>query len=250
MIASFLQQLSPPFTGEELFDHISDVVYFIKDVKGAYLVVNKTLADRCAVTDKSSLLGRTAAEALPAPLGNRFAAQDEHVIRTGNPLLLQLELHVYPSGNAGWCLTTKLPLRNLRGKVIGLVGLSQDLRIPDTHTSEYRQLSSAIEYAEQNLHLPPSVSELAAIAKMSRYQLDRRMRCVFGLVTGQWLVKIRLDAAQRLLQSTTQSISTIAYQVGYSDQSAFTRQFRQATGLSPSDFRETQTSSFAPKPPI
>ncbi len=62
---------------------------------------------------------------------------------------------------------------------------------------------------------------------MSRFQLDRRMRSVFGLVTGQWLVKIRLDAAQRLLKDAEIPISTIALRVGYSDQSAFTRQFRQ-----------------------
>ncbi len=42
MINNFLQQLSPLSRAKRLFDHISDVVYFIKDIRGAYLVVNKT----------------------------------------------------------------------------------------------------------------------------------------------------------------------------------------------------------------
>jgi AraC-like DNA-binding protein len=241
MIAKFLQQLASPLTGEELFDHLSDIVYFIKDAKGAYLVVNKTLVARCQVADKRALVGRTPRDVLRPPLGDRFAAQDEQVIRTGTPLLSQLELHVYATGDVGWCLTTKLPLRNRLGQVIGLVGVSQDLRIPDVETDEYQQLASAIEYAEQRVATPPSVEELARRAKMSRYQLDRRIRRVFGLTAGQWILKIRLDAAQRLLLQTGVPIAEIAQQAGYADQSAFTRQFRRATGLAPAEYRSARS---------
>lgn len=241
LISAFLQQLAPPLTGEELFDHLSDIVYFIKDAQGAYLIVNKTLVARCGVANKAALIGRTAAEVLRKPLGDRFAAQDARVLATGTPLLSQMELHVYPSGDVGWCLTTKLPLRDRSGAVVGLVGVSQDLRIPDIATAEYMQVASAVEYAEVHLSEAPSVDELAQVAKMSKYQLDRRMRHVFGLATGQWLLKLRLDAAQRLLQQTEQSISSIALQAGYTDQSAFTRQFRRSTGLTPGEFRSARS---------
>ena len=237
MISEFLQQLNPPLTGEELFDHLADIVYFIKDANGKYLVVNETLVTRCGVANKQSLIGRTPAEVLRAPLGDRFASQDRDVLKSGKPLLSQLELHVHPTGEVGWCMTTKLPLRDQRGKVVGLVGVSQDLRIPDIETVDYQQMASAIEFAEQNLSAPPSVEKLATIAQMSRYQLDRRMRRVFGLTTGQWLLKVRLDVAQRLLQETNLSISAVALEAGYSDQSAFTRQFRRATGLTPGEYR-------------
>ncbi|MBS0266072.1 MAG: AraC family transcriptional regulator [Planctomycetes bacterium] len=237
MLAEFLSQIVPPLTGEELFDHLADVVYFIKDAQGAYLVVNQTLVTRCGVADKQALLGRTPVEVLRPPLGQQFAEQDQHVLRTGTPLIGQLELHIHPTGHVGWCLTTKLPLRNRHKRVIGLVGVSQDLRLPDVQTAEYRQVAAAIEFAEKQIDAPPSVSQLASLARMSRYQLDRRMRLIFGLTTGQWLVKIRLDAAQRLLRDTDLSIAAIAQEAGYGDQSAFTRQFRQATGLPPGEYR-------------
>ncbi len=237
MISEFLKQLVPPLTGEELFDYLADIVYFIKDSRGAYLVVNETLVARCGVANKQSLIGRTPADVLRAPLGDRFAAQDRDVLDTGRPLLSQLELHVYPTGDVGWCITTKLPLRNHSGAIVGLVGVSQDLRIPDIETEDYQQMASAIAFAERHLATPPSVATLAEIAKMSRYQLDRRMRRVFGLATGQWMLKVRLDAAQRLLKETKISVAAISQQAGYSDQSAFTRQFRRATGLSPIEYR-------------
>lgn len=241
MIADFLQQLSPAYTGEELFDRLFDVVYFLKDGRGAYLVVNDTLVERLGVGGKSALIGRTPAEVLPSPLGDRYAAQDRQVLQTGVPLLTQLELHLYPTGEMGWCLTTKLPLRNIRGRVVGLVGVSQDLRMPEIDSAEYRQLATAIEYAEQHLDQPPSVLQLAELAGMSRYQLDRRMQRVFGLSAGQWLIKCRIQAAQRQLESTSASVAIVAASAGYSDQSAFTRQFRKATGLTPNEYRTARS---------
>jgi AraC-like DNA-binding protein len=78
---------------------------------------------------------------------------------------------------------------------------------------------------------------------MSTYRLDRRMQRVFGLTTGQWMLKLRLDIARQQLIESDLAIATVALNVGYSDQSAFTRQFRRATGLSPSRFRVTQRNN-------
>ncbi len=239
MIHEFLQQLDEPFTGEALFDHLSDIVYFIKDRSGAYLVVNTTLQQRCGMQTKAQLLGRTPCEVFRSPLGNRFQEQDQRVLKTGKPLLSQLELHVYPSREVGWCLTTKLPLKNRRGTVVGLVGVSKDLQLPDYATAEYQHVATAIQYAEQHLAEPPSIPELAAQAQMSRYQFDRRIRRVFGLNASQWLLKLRIDLAQQQLCETDAPISAIALNVGYADQSAFTRQFRSTTGMTPQDYRRT-----------
>ncbi|QDT26461.1 Regulatory protein SoxS [Gimesia panareensis] len=239
MIRAFLNQLDQPFTGEALFDHLPDIVYFIKDAQGAYLVVNSTLQQRCGLQHKSQLLGRTPCEVFRAPLGNRFQEQDQRVLATGKPLLSQLELHVYPSRAVGWCLTTKLPLTNQDGEIVGLVGVSQDLQLPDYETDEYQHVATAIQYAEEHLSEPPSIPELAAQARMSRYQFDRRIRRVFGLNASQWLLKLRIDQAQQQLHETDDPISAIAVDVGYADQSAFTRQFRRTTGMTPQDYRRT-----------
>ncbi|RCS54123.1 AraC family transcriptional regulator [Bremerella cremea] len=236
-IHEMLSQLDPPFTGEELFDHLPDIVFFIKNTQGQYLVVNNTLVQRCGARNKEDLIGHTPFEVLRLPLGQSFEDQDKKVLATGQPLVGQLELHFYATRDVGWCLTSKLPLRSKSGQVVGLVGVSQDLRLPDLATEEYEHVIDAIQHAEADLTNPPSVKRLAQIAKMSPYQLDRRMRRVFGLTTGQWLLKLRIDLAQRLLRTSEESIASIALQAGYADQSAFTRQFRRATGMSPRDYR-------------
>lgn len=236
----FFSQLESIFTGEELYDHFPDCVFFIKNIQSQYLVVNQTLVTRCGFHEKHELLGKTAFEVLPEPLGRRYTDQDKRVIESGQPLESTLELHLFPSAEVGWCLTNKMPLRNKQANIVGLVGISRDLRIPDLETDAYQRVAAAIEYAKKNLAEPLSVEQLAGIAKVSRFQLDRRMRLVFGLTTGQWLKKTRIDYAQRLLTETETPILQIAIAAGYADQSAFTRQFKKATGLTPRHYRKAR----------
>jgi AraC-like DNA-binding protein len=234
---SFLSQLREPFTGEQLFDHLPDIVFFIKNIRGQYQVVNQTLVERFNLKKKSELLNKTPSEVQGSRYGKGHEAQDRIVLREGKTLLNQLEKHAYIGGHYGWCLTRKLPLWGHSGEVIGLVGISQDLRIPDMSGSDYEGISEAIEYAEAHISDPPCLEDVASTSKMSVYQLDRRMKRVFGLTTGQWLLKTRLNLAERQLIETDLPIITIAYNVGYADQSTFTRQFKHTTGMTPSQIR-------------
>ena len=240
LLNDFLRNVKPPFTGEVLFDHFPDCVFFIKNEDGRYLAVNETLVQRCGFRDKDELLGRIASDVLPAPLGERFTQQDKEVVRTGVPLLSKLELHLSAKQKSIWCLTTKIPMKNGTGKTIGLAGMSRDLAIPDMETEAYQRVSIALEYAHKHLAAPIGVVDLARVAELSRYQLDRRMKLVFGFSTGQWLGKIRIDFAQQRLVDSDDAISKIALDSGYADQSAFSRQFRRATGLTPREFRKVR----------
>lgn len=237
IVTEILEQLGQPFTAEALFDSLPNVVFFIKDADGRYAAVNHTLVARCGLRDKAQLIGHTPSEHQGALLGVSHEAQDNRVLASGQAITKQLELHIYPNRNVGWCLTTKMPLFDANGIVIGLVGVSQDLRLPDMTTKDYEQVAAAVRYAKKNIASAPTVKMLAEVASMSPYRLDRRMQRVFGLTTGQWMLKLRLDNARQQLIETELPIVGVALNAGYSDQSAFTRQFCRATGLSPSKFR-------------
>lgn len=237
--AELFSQLAEPFTGEALFDCLSDVVFFIKNRRGQYVVVNQTLVERCGRRDKRELIGRRADEVFPPPLGQSYRAQDERVLRSGAPILNQLELQLYPSGWRGWCVTNKLPLRNFEGKVVGLVGISKDLQGATEQSEEYSHLSEIIQYIQAHYDEPLRVKDLAARAALSEYRFEQRIRKIFQLTAGQLIQKTRMEAAVRRLRETDDPIATVALDCGYSDQSAFTRQFRQTIGLSPSVYRRT-----------
>lgn len=216
------------------------MTYFVKNHVGQYIAVNQTLANRCGVSDKTELIGRIATETFVKPLGQHFLAQDLTLIRTGKALINELEQHPYPHRGTGWCLTTKLPLRDNQGTVIGLVGMSRDLHLPKEDTSDFNSVARVIDAIRHRLDEPLKVSELAESAGLSTWQLDQRIRELFGVTAAQFILQTRMDAAAKRLRQTKDSIIQIALSVSYGDQSAFTRQFRKTFGMTPSVYRNHQ----------
>jgi len=227
---------------EELFDRVPDVVFFVKDLHGRYRVVNQTLVTRCGGRSKNDLLDRTAREVFPAPLGIRFLEQDLAVCRTGSAITLQLELHLYPTRLEGWCLTDKIPLRDHEGVVVGLAGISRDLHPTGEDAEGFAELAAVLDHTRDRFGSQLRVEDLARIAGLSIYQLNRRLRLLFGITASQLLTKTRIDAASAMLRTTSRPVADIAHACGYFDQSAFSRVFRRTAGLTPRQYRERHHS--------
>ena len=229
--------MDEPFTGETLFDHITDLVYFIKNGEGQYVVVNQSLVERCGYRTKQDLIGCTADQIYPHPLGERYRAQDETVLKTGTPIVNQLELQLYPSRGRGWCLTHKVPLRDKARQVIGLVGTSKDLHAPIEKSEDYTLMAQTIQFVQTNFGQSFTMADLAAMAKLSPYQFEQRIQKIFEITPRQFVHKVRMDAAVRRLSETDDPIAQIALDCGYTDQSTFSRQFKQTVGISPAHYR-------------
>lgn len=233
----FLEETGGILPVDRLFDGVPDIVFFIKDAVGRYMAVNDTLAERCGLAGKDEAIGRTAVELFPEPFGNAFAAQDRGILRGGPAIRDHLELHLYPGGKSGWCLTFKEPIPGKQGGVAGICGISRDLHAPGAQAGEFKAMSAAIDHIHRHYDEPLRLPALAEMAGMSVYQFDQRIRSLFRVTAGQYLVKVRIDAACNRLAGSTDPISRIALDCGYSDQSAFSRQFKQVAGMSPLAYR-------------
>lgn len=221
---------------EAIFDRTPDTVFFVKDPQGRYLSVNQTLLERVGFRYPHELIGKTPIEVFPASLGAGFAEQDQQVL-SGAPLFDQLELHLYASGGAGWCITHKFPLQHETGEVWGMVGISRDLGVPDLSGSVYAEVAKAVQHI-QNHHMEPlTLQDLADVAGITVNKLERQIKKIFGIATYQLLLKVRIEQAARLLKTTRDSTAQIALLCGFYDQSAFSKQFKTALGMTPSQYR-------------
>ena len=229
--------LGRPFPAVELFDHIADIVFFIKDREARYVAVNQTLADRCKFADKRALIGRKASEVFAPPLGERFEAQDLKVIAEGLSIHGRMELHLYPDGSEGWCLTWKEPLVDVDGAIRGLAGISRDAPALSRPGSLPAALSAVLAYIDDHLDEPLRVPDLAERAGLSRFRFNQRLRALFGLSAGQYLARLRIGRACDRLRHGDPPLSELALECGYADQAAFTRQFRKSVGLTPGAYR-------------
>ncbi len=233
---------------ERLFDTLPDVVFFAKDAEGRYTHGNQTLLERLRLTSRAQLAGRRADELFPRALGQRFRAQDEQVLRSGREIVGQLELHLYPNRAPGWCLTHKLawrePAAGGRKAVVGLVGISRDVVAPGgmahaTPPATVARVAQVVERLQRDFAEPLRIADLAREAGLSIAQLERLVTQLYRLTPRQLLARARLDGALALLPGA-HSIAEIAHACGYADHSAFARQFRRSTGLSPTEYRDLQ----------
>lgn len=233
-LLSSLQPIAP------LLDTLLDVVFFIKDCEARYAFVNQTLARRCGFKESAELLGRTADMVFPERFGPLYTAQDRRVLSSGRELADQLELHLYYGNQPIWCLTHKLALLDTQGHIVGLAGISRDLQLPQSSHPAFPKLAAVDAHIRSHFSRPISLAELTAIAGFSVAQLERHCKRVFQLTPRQMIHKARLEESSRLLLETDLPITEIALRCGYTDHSAFSRQFRALTSLAPSQYRDSR----------
>lgn len=234
----FFARLFEPFTCEALFDQLTDIVFFVKNSIGQYIVVNQALAERCGFHSKEDLIGKFPEDVYPDPLGQEYKQQDLEVLRQGRPLINQLELQISPSLDLCWCLTTKVPLHGENRSIVGIAGVSRDLKPSNKQSEDYKRIAESVTYIRNHYSEPLKVDELAEMADMSTYQYEQRMQKIFSLTAGQFIQKTRIEVAMWQLRETDNPTVNIALDCGYADQSAFSRQFKKTIGLSPVRYRQ------------
>lgn len=225
---------------EHLFDQMPDVVFFVKDTQGRYTAVNDSLVARHGLKKKSQVIGRKSRDICPGDYGAIPSRQDAKVIRTGQPLMDHLEMHWTAPNRPGWCLTTKLPLRDEGGAIIGLIGISRDVRTSIKAGEIPVAFAKALNHFETHMDGPMTPAGLADRAGLAPHRFARFMKRFFGLTPSQFIAKGRISAASRLLRETDQTIAEIAVACGFYDHSAFTRQFGKMTGMTPTQMRESR----------
>ncbi len=86
-------------------------------------------------------------------------------------------------------------------------------------------------------HNTLSIEALASDMCISRGQLNRRVKAITGVTTQQYVLHLRLEQGRQLLENTQLPVSEIGYQCGFEDATSFSRAFKRAFGLSPTQFR-------------
>src|SRR5918997_1256065 len=127
--SALLAALNPAMVS--LMDELSGVMFCAKDADGRYVLVNQVFVGRTRERSRRDVIGKRAADLFVPELAERYTTQDEEVLRTGKPLRNELELIRRIGGGPGWFLTSKLPVHDDEGRVVGLVSVSQDLRSVD-----------------------------------------------------------------------------------------------------------------------
>ncbi|MBI5685808.1 MAG: SpoIIE family protein phosphatase [Verrucomicrobia bacterium] len=109
-----------------LMDNIPDAIYF-KDANSRFIRINRGLARKHGFADPDLIAGKTDADMFSEAHALQARADEQRVMSTGLPLVGIEEMETWPDGTVTWVSTTKMPLRDPSGKIVGTFGMSRDI---------------------------------------------------------------------------------------------------------------------------
>ena len=184
------------------------------------------------------LVGQVGAELYerdPARVGLEqvFAGRDDTVERLGRVLLNEAE-----NGGQETGLVVDTVSRALIAKLLARFSTgSSHLQLARSPALVGRQLRSVLEYIHADLGRTLSLTQLAAVSGISPSHFARAFRGAVGMPPHQYVIRLRVELACRLLRQTALTIVEISLQCGYDQPSHFATTFRKHTGISPSAYR-------------
>ena len=144
------------FLLKTLMDNLPDHIYF-KDRESRFIAVNRATAALFGLEDPADVLGKTDADLFTPEHAQAALRDEQEILRTGQPLVNMEEKETWPDGHETWVSTSKLPLRDPDGHIIGTFGLSRDItekkRAEEKLAALARELREKNEALEQDLEM-------------------------------------------------------------------------------------------------
>ena len=168
-----------------LMDNLPDSIYF-KDAEGRFLRISKAKALRSGLRDPAEAVGKTDFDFFARADAEQAFADEQRIMQSNVSMFGKEEKHVWPDGRQSWVATTKLPLRDKSGNVIGTFGISHDITEQKLAAEAYREAKEAAEAANR------AKSEF--VANMS-HEIRTPMNAILGMT--ELVLDTQLTRSQR-----------------------------------------------------
>jgi diguanylate cyclase (GGDEF)-like protein/PAS domain S-box-containing protein len=148
---------------------VPDLIY-VKNKKSHFLLANQGTADIMGAASESELVGKSDFDYYDSEIAAGFYQDEQRIIATGRPLVSQDEHIEEPNGQTRYILTTKVPLRNAEGEIVGIIGIGRDI-------TPLKETEGELKRARENLHYRATHDSLTALLNREAIldMLDREL---------------------------------------------------------------------------
>ena len=219
----------------ELVNTFTNSFYFAKDMQGRFVYANQLLYDYFDLSSPADAIGKTDADFFREDIAEQIRRDDLSVMQ-GAVINNKLELIEGSKGDVLWLITSKIPLRNQEGVVVGVEGICRSAEHSMADMKPYNVFGKCITYMQRNFKSAIYIEDLANMACMSVSTFERKFKKQFGYSPKQHIKRLRIQEACRLLNSG-KTIQHAASESGFCDQSYFTREFRALMGKTPKTYQ-------------
>ena len=232
----------------QALDNIPGVFYFVKDDQSRTMINTREYVQVPGQRRDDETVGKQPHEYLAGALGEHYEADDRKVYTTGRPLRNILEIGFNEHGVPDWIITDKYPLRNAKGRVVGIMGTMQSLDDRVQRLPHLGEVGKAAAFIRANLGERLWLADVAEHVGVSERHLQRLFHKLIGMTIQQFIVHSRVHAAAYELMRSERPLAELALAFGFGDQSAFSNTFRRLTGLSPREYRKRHRKRLAGTP--
>jgi two-component system, cell cycle sensor histidine kinase and response regulator CckA len=153
-----------------LIDNLPDGIY-VKDSECRKTIANPADVRNTGHRSEAEILGKDDFDLFPKEMATGFFADDQRVLKTGEPVLNREEYVLGEEGKKRWLLTSKLPLRNEKGIIIGLIGIGRDITARKQTEEALRQSESLFKLLVESS--PVAIAVFSGPSKKLEYVSDR-----------------------------------------------------------------------------
>jgi PAS domain S-box-containing protein len=114
------------FLLQNLLQNLPDNIYF-KDLQSRFILINPASAKIFGLRSPEEAIGKTDFNIFTQEHASQAFADEQEIIRTGMPIVGKDEKETWPDGTISWVTTTKLPLRDKKGEIVGTFGISRNI---------------------------------------------------------------------------------------------------------------------------
>lgn len=232
----------------EVLAAIPGVTFFVKDASSRFVAGNEKLVRILGCDRESQLLGKRDSDFLSAEVAGQYVAEDRWVMKSGKPLARYAQMVPHANGPWCWYFVSKTPLRAARGHICGVAVVMQEMQEFRGISRPFVRLQPALRHIHSHFREPLDIADMAALVGLSPSQFTRSFKQNLGLPPAQYVIRQRIHAACHELLVTDKTAGAIAQDVGFCDQSAFTRAFEKVTGQTPARYRRQHLAEWTQRP--
>ena len=133
-----------------LMDNLPHAIYF-KDLDSRFVAVSRALTHSFGKTDPVEIIGKTDHDFFSTEHAEGALADERKIIRTGKPIVDYEEKETWPDRDDTWVSTTKMPLRDAQGKIIGTFGISRDITAKKRAAEKLARLTEELRAKNESL---------------------------------------------------------------------------------------------------
>jgi AraC-like DNA-binding protein len=234
----FFASLERPDELFDLFDPLPGIYLYVKDCDSRFMRGNQVVCDVVGVASPAELVGRTDFDFFPPAIAAQYLAEDRRVLAADKVLANQVWLVPGSDGVPHLYLCNKIPLHGRDGKVVGIAGVKRPYEHSAGKLEGFSRLLNVVAFVTEHYPETIEVTDLASHAGLSVSQLQREFAKHFGITPTNYIRQVRIGMARHLLETSDSSVSQIALDCGFYDQSHFNHHFKTLTGLTPRRYRE------------